>query len=52
MVVYDIQGVTKCYPGQVHPANRGISLQIQQGALVPACQCTERVSSAVDEAPE
>ncbi|MCI0576427.1 MAG: ATP-binding cassette domain-containing protein, partial [Chloroflexi bacterium] len=33
MIVYDVQQVTKIYPGQARPANREISLQIQQGEI-------------------
>ncbi len=31
--VYDIENVTKRYPGQKEPANRGISLQIARGEI-------------------
>ena len=33
MIVYDIQDVTKYYPGQERPANKGIALQIRQGEI-------------------
>ncbi len=33
MFVYDIQHLTKIYPGQQKPANKDISLQIQQGEI-------------------
>ena len=33
MIVYDIQNLSKTYPGQPHPANDEISLQIQQGEI-------------------
>ena len=33
MFVYDIQNLTKHYPGQLTPANDGISLKIQQGEI-------------------
>lgn len=33
MFIYDIQDLVKIYPGQAHPANDGITLQIQQGEI-------------------
>ena len=33
MIVYDIHDLTKYYPGQERPANREITLQIQQGEI-------------------
>ncbi|MBN1579712.1 MAG: ABC transporter ATP-binding protein [Anaerolineae bacterium] len=33
MIVYDIEDVTKRYPKQPHPANNGISLQIQEAEI-------------------
>jgi ABC-type multidrug transport system ATPase subunit len=33
MIVYDVQDLHKTYPGQEHPANRGIDLQIRQGEI-------------------
>ncbi len=33
MIVYDIQHLTKIYPGQQKPANKDICLQIQQGEI-------------------
>ncbi|HNT77783.1 MAG TPA: ABC transporter ATP-binding protein [Anaerolineae bacterium] len=33
MLVYDIQNVTKYYPGQTRPANRDVSLQIHTGEI-------------------
>ena len=33
MIVYDIQNLSKTYPGQPHPANDAISLQIRQGEI-------------------
>ena len=33
MIVYDIQHLTKVYPGQSEPANRDVSLQIQEGEI-------------------
>jgi ABC-type multidrug transport system ATPase subunit len=33
MIVYDVQDVSKTYPGQTRPANANISLQIQQGEI-------------------
>ncbi len=33
MIVYDIQNLTKFYPGQSRPANDGINLQITQGEI-------------------
>ncbi len=33
MIVYEIQNLCKIYPGQNHPANDNISLQIRQGEI-------------------
>ncbi|WP_026731552.1 ABC transporter ATP-binding protein [Fischerella sp. PCC 9605] len=33
MIVYDIQGLVKTYPGQTEPANKNITLQIYQGEI-------------------
>jgi len=33
LIVYDVQNLVKSYPGQSEPANRGITLQIQQGEI-------------------
>lgn len=33
MIVYDVRDLVKVYPGQTRQANRGISLQIQQGEI-------------------
>lgn len=33
MIVYDIQNLVKYYPGQTHPANKNITLQIYQGEI-------------------
>ena len=33
MIVYDIQGLTKRYPGQAQPANQEITLQISAGEI-------------------
>lgn len=33
MIVYDIQNLTKIYPGQQKPANHDISLQISEGEI-------------------
>ena len=33
MIVYDIQHLVKLYPGQTQPANKDITLQIQQGEI-------------------
>lgn len=33
MIVYDIQDLTKYYPGQTRPANEAITLQIHQGEI-------------------
>ena len=32
-IVYDVERVTKFYPGQSRPANREISLQIREGEI-------------------
>jgi ABC-2 type transport system ATP-binding protein len=32
-IVYNIQGITKTYPDQPQPANKGISLQIREGEI-------------------
>jgi ABC-type multidrug transport system ATPase subunit len=33
LIVYDVHDLVKIYPGQVQPANRGITLQIRQGEI-------------------
>lgn len=33
MIVYDIQNLTHSYPGQKHPANKNITLQIRAGEI-------------------
>src|SRR5512136_2110357 len=33
MIVYDIRDLVKIYPGQTTPANRNITLQIEQGEI-------------------
>ncbi len=33
MIVYDVDNVTKVYPRQSVPANKGISLQIHRGEI-------------------
>jgi ABC-type multidrug transport system ATPase subunit len=33
MIVYDVQDLVKVYPGQTHPANQHITLQIRQGEV-------------------
>ncbi len=33
MIIFDIQNLTKIYPGQTYPANKNISLQIRQGEI-------------------
>ena len=33
MIVYDIRDLVKIYPGQTAPANRNITLQIEQGEI-------------------
>ena len=33
MIVYNIQNLTKLYPGQTEPANKNITLQIRQGEI-------------------
>jgi ABC-type Mn2+/Zn2+ transport system ATPase subunit len=33
VIVYDIQGLVKTYPGQTEPANKNITLQIYQGEI-------------------
>jgi ABC-2 type transport system ATP-binding protein len=33
MIVYDIRDLVKIYPGQIAPANRNITLQIEQGEI-------------------
>lgn len=33
MIVYDIQNLTKRYPNQAQPANKGINLQIREGEI-------------------
>ncbi len=32
-LVYDVQDLVKCYPGQKQPANDGITLQINAGEI-------------------
>jgi len=33
MIVYDIRDLNKTYPGQTRPANKNITLQIEQGEI-------------------
>jgi ABC-type uncharacterized transport system ATPase subunit len=33
VIVYDVQNLVKQYPGQEHPANDHITLQIEQGEI-------------------
>ena len=33
MLIYDIQNLTKLYPGQTQPANDNVSIQIQAGEI-------------------
>lgn len=33
MIVYDIQNLVKCFPGQAHPVNKSITLQIREGEI-------------------